>query len=286
MFMVIHQNDMDSMSFIKHIKNKNVNFIDVSLDDLIKNTEIQSELNDGYYQTNWSIHAGALPKKIINLNDIIGIYNTTYYPERDYFLDFKQEDIEYARSEWNAYLLYQLSTHKNCLNPISHRQFVGTSLSLLNIYKICKKYGFSVPKYFLISNREKEFKHLNEEDFIFKTTTYDYTNYKTLKDSQKPIMAIKIQHGAQIVCYIVNNTIISKIKYSDNEYIYNMEKNIENKCFSLVNYLNLKVAEILFIKTKNGEYYLYHVSPYPNFNVLGKDKVIVWDELINALSKK
>lgn len=282
MFIVIHQNDINSLSFINYINERKLECINISLEHLIKEVQIESKLDNVFEEAEW-VYNG----KKISLRKVTGIYNTTYYPEKDYFLDFKEKDVEYARSEWHAYILYQLSIHKNCLNSITHRQFVGTHLSLLNLYKISSQYDFLAPEYKLVFKEERTLlKNLKEKNFIFKKSIYDHVNYKADDKIKDPSLAIKIYPGAQILCHIINGKIISKIKFHDKEYLFDLEEKIKEKCISMLNTLELKVAEILFLKTKNNKYYLYHVSPHLNWNNMGNEKKLVWDELINTLSGK
>jgi hypothetical protein len=279
MFLILHQNDIDSLSFIKYLKINKVEHLAISMQNLINNVQIKSELKDLRRETYWNYQ-----EKAIDFNKLTGIYNATYYPEKDYFLDFKQEDIEYARSEWHAYILYLLSNHQNCLNPISHEQFVGTHLSLLKLYKLSPKYGFSVPEHAVIyTNDQMEINTLMDQGYIFKTTTYDYVNY-TKKDLIAPLLAIKTHKGAEIICHIIDDYIIAKIRYADGDCLYELNEDIKQSCFNIARDCHLRVAEILLLQTPNNDHYLYHVSPYPNWSVMGESKKYCWDKLINVLS--
>lgn len=280
MLMILHQNDISSLSYIKYLKQKKVEHIDLSLNDLIKNAKVESALLTDVKTSQW-----LLKNENIFFDNFSGIYHSINYPDKDYFLDFKEEDIEYARSEWYAYLLYELSSHKNCLNPICHKQFVGTHLSLLNIYKNCDKHGFLAPEYeYLYDKSHDDILCLKENNYILKDTIYDCINYKKANKTKSPVLAIKIYSGAQIVSHIIDNKVFSKIKFSDSEYLYELEDKVRDACISLMDELGIKIAEFFIIKTKDNKYYLYHVSPYPNWNIMGDDKVLVWEELTNALS--
>ena len=270
---------MDSLSFIQYLKINKVAHWAISMQNLINNVQIKSELKNLRRETYWIYQ-----KKKINFNQLTGIYNATYYPEQDYFLDFKQEDIDYARSEWHAYMLYLLANHPNCLNPISHEQFVGTHLSLLRLYKLSPKYGFSVPEHAVMyTDDQMEIYKLMNQGYIFKTTTYDYVNY-TNKDVLSPLLAIKTHKGAEIICHMIDDYIIAKIRYADGDYPYELNEDIKASCFNLARACHLRVAEILLLQTPNNDHYLYHVSPYPNWRVMGENKKYCWDKLINVLS--
>jgi len=279
MFLVLHQNDMDSLSFIKHLKINTIDHIAISMQNLINNVQIKSELNDLQQETYWLYQ-----KRPIDFSTLTGIYNTTYYPEKDYFIDFKQEDVEYARSEWHAYLLYVLANHHNCLNPVSHEQFVGTHLSLLKLYRLAPIYRFLVPEHKIIyKNNQAEIKNLMNRGYFFKTTTYDYVNY-TNQAYSDPILAIKSYQGAEIICHIVDDYLISKIRYADGESLCDLDDDIKQSCFNIVRDCHLRVAEILLLRTPDNDYYLYHVSPFPNWNVMGENRKHCWDKLIHVLS--
>jgi len=281
MFLILHHQDIQTLSFINYCKKKQVDFIELSMNKLINHTKIIS-----YVDNNQSVNEWLYKDKSFIIENFSGIFNQSYYPEEDLFNQFISEDKNYAQTEWHSYILYILSNHHNCMNPVSFEQFVGINLSLPSIYKECVNFGFKAPTYqFLLPNTDLDkIKKLKNNDYIFKLTAYDYINYGQIEPHSNPMIAIKMARGAQLLCYVINHRVFAKIRFADEEKIIELKDNIANQCRFLIQSLDLKIAELLFILTPDNEYICYHVSPYPNWNLLGTDKFLLWDYLIQSLN--
>ncbi|BBB57948.1 hypothetical protein MPCS_01959 (plasmid) [Candidatus Megaera polyxenophila] len=276
MILILHDNDFTMLKFTRFLLEKNFPFIEIKLKSLFRSIKVNSTLSSINKQCKWYKN-----EDIINFSDIKGIYHNFYYPSKDHFLDFEDRDIEYTREEWHSYLLYELSQHNNCINPVDHSFFNVNNLNFIKIYKVCQDLTIEVPEHYIISPNNTE----SFDGYILKSSISEFSDYSdfNLSEFHSPIIAIKRYVGAQIFVFIIGNAIIARVRYKDCEEDYIIPNYLAEKLLALNKKLKTRVSEMFLIKTLENKYILYHVSEKPKWNLLNKQLDIVWDSLYKLL---
>jgi hypothetical protein len=146
--------------------------IPISIQDFINKCEIYDTISDKQISINWNI-PGEL--KITNNSDQIIINRFIGFPD-DSFNDFHEDDREYARSEYAAYLNFSLNQLKNVVGKPSSYGLMGNQYPLNIQWEIAKSKGYTPPNYFWGSH--KYLSGLNLNELIVTQSLSQYYNWK------------------------------------------------------------------------------------------------------------
>lgn len=261
MILIFCDGDKNSTCFMKYLDAKSITYISMTPLEIINEISIVDNLTSYGSECIWQ-HQGLE----INFKDITGLYNNLHYIDIKYFSDFIKEDRIYVQNEWWAYLVYRINDFQNSINPITRELMSGVLYQYPFVYATAYENGFKTPKYY-ISNSIEEIKVLagQLQRYITKNTVYFDNNFKESNSiNNDTIGLIEYIYGNVIFVHVIDSEIWSTIYKNGVAYPYKILEDHEKKCFTLVQRLKLKIAELVF-KQDTNDLVLHYISAFPNW---------------------
>jgi hypothetical protein len=282
MILIINSPYLPTNNFKGYLIKKKVPYLEITLNQLIDEIEIIEEDNCKYTTSIWK-----LGNKIIDFNKITGIFCQFQHLEDSLFKSYSKQDRGYARSEWQAYLIYKSLQYKNMVNPILHKYVNGHYFRTLPLLSLAKSSGFKIPRMYSASNCKFIENYINGKPFYIKENFYDY-NFKIFnhEGSYNPIFAIKYINGAKLFALVIDDHVLGTIIYKEGKEVFDLPEKIKINCITLAKKLGLTVAEIYLHRNTNNQYYFYHASPFPNWDIFAGDEDIIWEKITNILLRQ
>ena len=180
MILLLHNKDLLINKFSAYLAKENIPYINIDTNKFVNSASLELNLTNQKISSRWQLDEN------LDLNTVSAVYHNLEYPAKDVFKDFIDEDINYCRSEWFAYLMYELSYHPNCVNPVSPVGYFNPRYNLPSLYAHSKKIGFQVPEYFLFPKKSdlsaiSKAIALSSQFTILAITQYTITSLKCRK---------------------------------------------------------------------------------------------------------
>ena len=280
MILLIHCKDLLLSKFANYLKDNGVEHMNVNLGDMVNNTYVNAKLTNKMVESSWQFQVNDLPICLDNFN---AIYHNLSYPTKDMFNLFENEDIDYCRSEWFGYLIYELSRHNNCFNPVCPSGFFNPKYSLPYLYKLANELNFNTPEYILFPKKEI-LKNISSE-YCFKQSIYDFTDYSINYNSLKsPQIALRLVSGAKVLANFSGNKYFANIQYQDCKKNFDLSPEIVEKCQALLEKLNLRICQLFFMCTPKGDLILYHLNPSIKYNHVSNDIELFFNNMLKGFN--
>ncbi len=234
--------------------------------DIVNNIIINDDISLDKSVVRWSINS----EHLTSLN-VVGVFNQLGYLKNDCFKDFHPEDIEYAKSEFNAYLLFALNQFKNVINKPWNGGLTGFCQSMPYQWHYVKNLNLAIniPEYYfgLAENIPSEL--ANKKNIIVSNDIYNYGHWtetqSSLTDTSSSIFFYKKPLGIPIVITVFKNIILTKDLYNNcpRQEIINEELVIVVS--KLMEHFNLTLATILVFV--DDDLHITLGSIEPSFNI-------------------
>jgi hypothetical protein len=280
MILLLHNNAPWLAEYQKYLATNKISHFSLGIEELINKVEIIETIAPNISKCIWKDD-----KTEIDFSKISGIYHQIFNLDNKLFDNFVEEDREYARTEWFAYLFYRLSEYTNTINPITTEYISGAVFQFPYYFSIAQKHGLEVPEY-LVSTEFANLSHYAQnKKYIIKTDLCDIFS-RPQKGALKKNCGIGIvdyMEGAPLFIHAIGDRLFGTIIFKDRMYKFGLEVEFEDKIKKFINRLNFKVCELFFRYNLKKGAFLYYVSLQPNWNFCVFDKKDIWAEITTLL---
>lgn len=247
MIVFIYSHDDEKLTSILKNNLKKKECIILSIKHLLNDFSIFDTFVDGQAKINWFDNCNT---QITNDNSTILINRVLDVP-RELFQHFHENDRNYAKREFEAYLSFALSAFKHKVGNASPMGLAGRFFSLINQWQRIKNHThIKTPEYFY-GPRTHLPSHFHNQSVC--GSLFDYGNWQVSDMKSEDIgnkLYYKRPHGIPIFAFLAGKDVVLA-QLSNHQLELIDDKRIEKITLQIGNLFNYPFAEILFFK--NGE---------------------------------
>ena len=258
MILIFYNNKITNQDFLNYLLGITRNVLVISFNELKKVKVVDST----HENTIWHYQ-----DRVINFNDVTGIYNEIYYLNLKDFEDYAPSDREYVCSEWTAYIMFIMQKyHTRVFNPFNHHILSGDMFNLPFIYKMSSDKGLTTPR-LTISMDKMELEELSQKgEFIALTNLTEKIAFQ--KCELLPANCVGLIEyiiGSPIIVHVLGDIVFACEVNGNEKKEYSLPAEIKKICIQITLELGLNLSEFLFKKDLESNLILYRFSHIPRF---------------------
>lgn len=214
-------------------------FVKLSLESLLKSTNIFDELVENEVKIQWTLSSGI---KIIN-SEYHYLFNRVLSVPEKIFEDFAEEDRAYSISEFRAYLAFAIEAFPKCSAKPGAFGLSGNRYSLPRQWQLVKKADLSlaVPNYYL-----GDLSSISVKEALVYSSPYNYYYWKPNKnDCNRTSFAFERPKGIPVICCVIGNKVTAFPYQEDDKICTGHLPKIEAVGRMLAQTFNYDIAEVL-----------------------------------------